>query len=42
MLDYATYAYLYDGEIADTGYGFVSNKGVEVSSDSELRELNED
>ena len=30
------YEYLDDGEFIDTGYGFMSNNGVEVCSDSEL------
>ena len=25
-----------DGDVIDTGYGFMSNKGIEVCSDSEL------
>lgn len=35
------YAYLYDGEIKDTSYGFVNNKGIEVCSDSDLEELSD-
>lgn len=30
---------LNDGEIIDSGYGFVDNRGVEVCSDSDLYEL---
>ena len=30
------YEYLDDGEIVDTGYGFINNNGIEVCSDSEL------
>lgn len=37
-MDYS-YLYCYDGEIIDSGYGFVNNKGIEVCSDSELDEL---
>lgn len=33
------YSELLNGEIIDTGYGFISNKGIEVCSDSELDEL---
>lgn len=31
--------FLDDGEFIDTGYGFMSNNGIEVCSDSELREV---
>lgn len=41
-MSYANYAYLYDGEIIDSGYGYATNKGVEVCSDMELKELDED
>lgn len=37
-----SYLYLYDGEFIDTGYGFITNEGIEVCSDVELDELNED
>lgn len=30
---------LYDGEIVATNYGYISNKGIEVCSDSDLEEL---
>ncbi len=30
------YSALNNGEIIDTSYGFTSNKGIEVCSDSEL------
>ena len=30
--------FLNNGEFIDTGYGFMSNKGIEVCSDSELDE----
>ena len=30
--------WLDNGEVVDTGYGFVNNKGIEVCSDSELVE----
>ena len=30
------YKHLDDGEFIDTGYGFISNNGIEVCSDSEL------
>lgn len=33
-----SYSYLYDGEIADTSYGFTNNKGIEVCTDRELDE----
>ena len=33
------YFYLDDGEIVDTSYGFVNNKGIEVCSDSELDDM---
>ena len=33
------YSVLDNGEIVDSGYGFVSNKGVEVCSDDELDEI---
>lgn len=36
------YSILDNGEIIDCGYGFISNKGIEVCSDSELYELNEE
>lgn len=35
-MDYST---LNNGEIIDTSYGFINNKGIEVCSDSELDEL---
>lgn len=28
-----------DGEIVDTGYGFVDDKGIEVCTDNELEEV---
>ena len=31
--------YIYDGELIDTGYGFISNNGIEVCSDRELMEV---
>lgn len=33
------FKFLDNGEFVDTGYGFISNKGIEVCSDSELREV---
>lgn len=33
------YSILDDGEIIDSGYGFINNKGIEVCSDSELDEI---
>lgn len=33
------YTQLNIGEIVDTGYGFINNDGIEVCSDSELKEL---
>lgn len=33
------FKYLDDGEFVDTGYGFISNNGIEVCSDRELMEL---
>ena len=36
------YSFLNNGEIVDSGYGFISNKGIEVCSDSELYELDND
>lgn len=35
------YQYLDNGEIVVTDYGFITNKGIEVCSDSELEELDE-
>ena len=35
-MDYSTLDY---GEIIDSGYGFIDNRGIEVCSDSELDEL---
>ena len=35
------YSFLDDGMFVDTGYGYISNKGIEVCSDSELDELDE-
>ena len=32
------YSVLDNGEIIDTGYGFVDNRGIEVCSDRELDE----
>ena len=33
------YSYLDGGEIIDTSYGFINNKGIEVCSDSELDDM---
>lgn len=33
------YSELLNGEIIDTGYGFIDNNGIEVCSDNELDEL---
>ena len=33
------YSVLDNGEIIDSGYGFIDNRGIEVCSDSELYEL---
>lgn len=33
------YSKLDDGEIIDTGYGFINNKGIEVCSDNELDDM---
>lgn len=33
------YSVLNNGEIIDSGYGFVNNKGIEVCSDDELDEI---
>ena len=33
------YLNLDDGEIIDTGYGFINNKGIEVCSDNELDDM---
>ena len=36
------YSFLDNGEIIDSGYGFINNEGIEVCSDRELYELDED
>lgn len=36
------YSFLDNGEIIDSGYGFISNEGIEVCSDRELYELDDD
>ena len=36
------YSFLNGGEFVTTDYGFVSNKGIEVCSDCELTELDEE
>ena len=33
------YDYLDVGEIIDTSYGFINNKGIEVCSDDELDDM---
>ena len=33
------YSVLANGEIIDSGYGFIDNHGIEVCSDGELSEL---
>lgn len=33
------YSVLDNGEIVDSGYGFIDNNGIEVCSDNELYEL---
>ena len=33
------YSQLDNGEIIDSGYGFINNNGIEVCSDRELHEL---
>lgn len=33
------YFNLDDGEIIDTSYGFINNKGIEVCSDDELDDM---
>lgn len=38
-MEYMDYSQFDIGEIIDTGYGFVNDKGIEVCSDSELDEL---
>ena len=34
-----SYSYLDNGEIIDTSYGFINNKGIEVCSDDELDDI---
>ena len=36
------YSELDNDEIVDNGYGFVDNRGIEVCSDRELYEIDED
>ena len=36
------YLFLDNGEYVTTDYGFISNKGIEVCSECELYELDED
>ena len=33
------YYYLNNGEIIDTSYGFINNKGIEVCSENELDDM---
>ena len=35
------YSNLDDGMFVDSGYGYISNKGIEVCSDSDLDELDD-